>query len=243
MPAITTKTTTLVVGATGATGRHVVRMLQARGQNVRVVVRSKKRMLELLDGEIGDNLSITEASISDLSTSEIKALTAGCTAVVCCLGHTLNFKGIWGHPRKLVTDAVKVLTNSVEDEKIKFILMGSDGVANPNGQDDKRPFIDRMVLAMLRFLLPPVADNEDAAHYLHSLGRDTSVEWCVVRPDDLIDGEVSNYILLPKPKYGLFGPGKTTRSNVANSMVELILNEDEWQKWKFQMPVINDVIT
>jgi NAD(P)H-binding len=152
-------------------------------------------------------------------------------------------KGIWGHPRKLVTDSVKLLTSSMGDRKTKFILMGSDGVANPNGQDNKRPFMERMTLAILRYLLPPVADNEDAARYLHNLGGTTGVEWCVVRPDDLMNGEISKYTLESKPQHGLFGPGQTTRSNVAHSIVELTLNEDEWQKWKFQMPVIYDVKT
>jgi nucleoside-diphosphate-sugar epimerase len=235
-------TTTLVIGATGATGRHVVQMLLDRGQKVRTIARSKERMEMLLEGDFGDRLIISEASILDLSQSKLDELTSGCDAVVSCLGHIPDFKGIWGEPRKLVTEAVISLTTSIGSQKTKFILMSADGVANPNGNDDRRPFLERLTLTLLRLLIPPVADNEAAALYVHSLGKDTSIEWCVVRPGDLIEGDVSEYNMTPKPCFGLFGAGKSTRANVGHSMVQLILNDDEWEKWKFQMPVLTNAI-
>ena len=56
--------TILELGATGATGRLLVRQLLAAGHNVRVIVRSSAR----LPAEIADNehLSIIQASILDL---------------------------------------------------------------------------------------------------------------------------------------------------------------------------------
>eukprot|EP00986_Skeletonema_menzelii_P018128 scaffold25419_cov108-Skeletonema_menzelii.AAC.1 len=48
--------TTLVVGASGATGRHVVLQLLQRKQHVKAVVRSKERLLKSLD-EIAPNAS------------------------------------------------------------------------------------------------------------------------------------------------------------------------------------------
>jgi hypothetical protein len=36
----------------------------------------------------------------------------------------------------------------------------------------------------------------------------------------------------------LFDPGVTSRINVAHFMADLITDEDEWKKWKGQMPVI-----
>jgi putative NADH-flavin reductase len=236
-------TTTLVVGATGATGRHVVQMLLDRGHKVRTVVRSKERMEGLLKGDFGDRLEVTEAVLLDLDQSKLEELTSGCDAVVSCLGHTMDLKGIYGKPRKLVTEAVKRLTTAIGSQKTKFVLMGSGGVANPNGKDNIRPFFERFVITLLRYLVPPVEDNEQAALCLHNLGGSTGVEWTVVRPGNLIDGEVSKYHLLTEPHFGLFsGADIATRANVAHSMVELILNDDEWQKWKYQMPALNNIV-
>lgn len=240
MPTITT-TTTLVVGATGATGKHVVQMLLDKGHTVRTVVRSKERMEGLLTGDYGNRLEVTEASLLDLTQQRLEEVTRGCDAVVSCLGHNMDFKGLFGQPRKLVAVATNRLTSAIGNQKTKFILMGSNGVANPNGTDNPRTFMERAVIFLLQCLVPPVADNEAAALHLHKMGG-TGPEWCVIRPDSLIDAEVSKYELLAKPKLGLFGAGTATRANVAHSMVELILIDDEWQKWKFKMPVLNNVV-
>lgn len=237
--------TVLVLGATGATGRHAVNQLLDLGHSVRAVVRSKERMEGLLTSDpskYGDRLSLTEASLLDLSDDGLKSLVEGADAVVSCLGHNMDLKGLWGKPRRLVTDATKRLTNAMKEvsPKAKFIHMGSNGVANPDGQDDKRPAFERSVIWTLRYTIPPHADNEQAAAYVYSLGID-SVEWTVIRPSDLIDGPVTEYDLETKPRPGLFSPGSpATRSNVADCMVNMILNDSLWNEWKFKMPVLYD---
>lgn len=237
--------TILVVGATGATGKHVLQRFLDNGDKVKTVVRSKERMEGLLTDDAtkyGDRLSVTEGALLDLSDEQMKNLVQGTDAVISCLGHNMNFSGIWGKPRRLVTDATKRLTNAMKETSpnAKFILMGSNGVANPNGQDDERPAFERALIWTLRYTIPPHADNEQAAAYLYNMGTE-SVEWSVVRPSDLIDGPVTPYDLEAKPRPGLFSPGSpATRSNVADSMVKLILNDSLWNEWKFKMPVLYD---
>jgi nucleoside-diphosphate-sugar epimerase len=231
--------TTLVVGATGATGKHVVQMLLDKGQRVRTIVRSKERMEGMVKGDYGDRLEITEASILDLEQSKLEELTKGCDAIVSCLGHTMDFAGLfgWKH-RRLVTTSVKRLTEAVGTQKTKFILMNTVGVANPEGTDDLRPLSERTIIFLVRHIITAHRDNELAALTLHKLGKSGPVEWCTVRPDDLLDGDVSEYEWFDKPKSGLFGANSTTRANVAAAMVELITNDEKWQEWKFKMPVV-----
>jgi nucleoside-diphosphate-sugar epimerase len=238
--------TVLVVGATGATGKHVVQQLLDKGHSIRAIVRSETRMKALLAADAnqyGDRLSLTEASLLDLSDDQLKNLVQGTNAVVSCLGHTLTFKGIWGRPHKLVTDATKKLTEAMKQASptSKFILMGSNGVANPNGLDDPRPWTERAIIRIIRYMVPPHADNEDAAAYVYNLGTN-GLEWIVVRPSELIDADVSEYKLEAKPK-GLFSTGPATRANVAHCMVDMILNDKVWEEWKFKMPVLHDKTT
>jgi nucleoside-diphosphate-sugar epimerase len=238
--------TVLVVGATGATGKHVVQQLLDKGHKVKAVVRSKERMEGLLSSDAskyGERLSLTEASLLDLTDDELESLVEGTNAVVSCLGHNMDFKGLWGKPRRLVTDATKRLTDAIKTKapSSKFILMGSNGVANPNGQDDKRSALERAVIWTLRYTIPPHADNEQAAQYVHNLGTEATIEWSVVRPSDLIDGPVTEYDLVTKPRPGLFSPGSpATRSNVADCMVNMILNDSLWEEWKYKMPCLYD---
>jgi len=250
-----TSGTVLVLGGTGATGKYVVRYLLERSFTVKVVVRSKEKMLHLLSSMENfdfqeEKLILKESNILDMEADELLAFIKECRSVICCLGHNLTFSGIFGKPRRLVTDSIKRICESVRklypEETVKFVLMGTVGVAHPKGTDDKRSCGERCLLRFLHYTLPPHCDNEDAAEYLQKeIGTDSSnkyPDWCVVRPDDLLDGEMTQYEILTKPKESLFGgEGHTIRANVAHFMVSLITDEDLWSKWKFDFPVINDV--
>ena len=240
-----TALTILVVGATGATGCHVVAQLLQSDANhtVKVIVRSAQKMRQLLsENKVPENsrLRIMEASLLDLSDEEMRHQTADVDIVISCLGHTLDWKGIYGHPRELVTDAVRRLTDSLlksEKKNAKFILMGSDGVAY-EGNDDVRPFVERLILSLIRYLIPPHRDNEGAAAYLQS---HQELEWVIVRPTDLVDKPPTpTYQLYSKPQGSLFGSGTATRSHVAKAMVELATSSSLWEQWKFKMPVLID---
>jgi putative NADH-flavin reductase len=70
--------------ASGATGRVVVGELLQRQQKVRIIVRSPRSLpAELVAHE---DLSVTYASVLDLSDKELAQLLEGCEAVVSCLG-------------------------------------------------------------------------------------------------------------------------------------------------------------
>jgi nucleoside-diphosphate-sugar epimerase len=104
--------TTLVVGATGATGKWLVKRLLDRGESVRAIVRSKANLPEQLQTD-DDNLTLIEGSVLDMSDDELTEHVKGCDAVASCLGHNLTFKGVYGHPRHLVTDAARRLTDAI----------------------------------------------------------------------------------------------------------------------------------
>lgn len=235
--------TTLVVGATGATGRLLVEQLLNRGNDVRAIVRSPEKLpKELLND---DRLTVILASILELNDSELSQHVKECRAVASCLGHNLSLKGIYGQPRRLVTDSVRRLCQAVKandpEGLTKFVLMNTAGNRN---RDRHEPisFGQRIVVGFLRLLLPPQADNEQAADYLRTrIGQNNmTIEWSVVRPDSLIDKDhVTKYEVYQSPiRSAIFNPGKTSRINVAHFMAELITNKDTWNEWKGQMPVI-----
>lgn len=234
--------TTLVVGASGATGRLVVDQLLLQGQMVKVVVRAGSSLPAHF--QLNKKISITYANLLDLSDEQLIEQVQGCEAVVCCLGHNLSFKGIFGQPRRLVTEATQRLCQAVEATKpkqaIKFILMNSVGNQN-KAAGEKVSLMHSAVILLLRACLPPHPDNEQAAAFLQrSLMASPSIEWVAVRPDSLIDEpEVSAYSLHPSPiRDALFDSGKTSRINVAHFMVQLITQPALWQQWRGQLPVI-----
>jgi hypothetical protein len=88
-------------------------------------------------------------------------------------------------------------------------------------------------------------DNEKAADYLRtSIGQnDRAIEWTAVRPDNLIDEEnVTEYKVHTSPiRSAIFNAGRTSRINVGHFMADLITDDNTWNKWKGQMPVIYNV--
>jgi hypothetical protein len=100
----------------------------------------------------------------------------------------------------------------------------------------------RFVIGLLRLLLPPHVDNEKAADYLRTkIGqKDNFIEWVAVRPDNLVNEDtVTDYEVHPSPiRNPIFDAGTTSRINVSHFMAELITENDIWNRWKGQMPVI-----
>ena len=223
------------------TGRRLVEQLLGKNYKVRIIVRSSHK----LPADIVENPNTTtiEASVLDLTDEEVTEHVKDCDAVVSCLGHVMDFKGIFGEPKKLCTDATRNLCNSLEKHSLpkptKFILMNTVGVQNPD-LEEKRTWFEQGLLTLLRHTLPPHRDNETAAEYLHkTVGKENkSIEWCCVRPDSLINAEVSPYDITESPTTGIINGRPTARSNVAHFMTDLIENEELWNTWKFRMPVI-----
>ena len=235
--------TTIVVGATGATGKLLVEQLLKQGQKVKAIVRSPDKLPESVRDHPG--LSLIHASVLDLSDADIAEHLGDCDAVASCLGHNLTFQGLFGRPRRLVADTTRRLCDAIEANRsegpTKFVLMNTTGNRNRD-LDEPISFAQKCVIGLLRVLLPPHADNEEAADYLRTTFGQSSpvVEWVAVRPDGLIDEPaVSEYELHASPtRSAIFDAGKTSRINVGHFMAALITDPEVWNKWKGQMPVI-----
>jgi hypothetical protein len=180
-----------------------------------------------------------------MTDAELQAQVQGCHAIASCLGHNLTFNGMFGHPRRLVTDSVKRLCRAIEKTNpaipVKFVLMNTTGNQNKQA-GEKITLGHNIVVSLLRCLLPPHADNEEAASFLQSnygsgLGM---IEWAAVRPDGLVNEEsITPYNVFHSPtRNPIFDPGKTSRINVAGFMAKLMINDETWGNWQGEMPVI-----
>jgi len=235
--------TTLVMGASGATGKQVIQQLLNEGQKVKVIVRPTGKIPDTWKNN--DKISIIKASISEISVSEMSDYLNDCQSVASCLGHNITLKGIFGEPRNLVTDAIKLvcmaIQNNSPEKPIKFVLMNT--TANRNKDlNESISTGEKLVMGLIRLLVPPQSDNEKAADILRvDIGQKNKlIEWIAVRPDTLINEDnITEYELFTSPiRSAMFNPGKTSRINVGNFMARLIVENDLWNKWEGKMPVI-----
>lgn len=234
--------TTLVVGASGATGIKLVEELLNRDQYVKVIVRSPEKLPETIKNH--KRLSVIHASVLELSDEELKQHVAGCGAVVSCLGHNMTFKGVFGKPRQLVTETTKRLCIAIKannsEVSTKYVLMNTVANRNPD-LNEAISFAQKCIIVLLRLLLPPHPDNEKAAEHLRTIigQKDNAIEWTAVRPSGLIDEEnVSEIEVYQSPMKSILKDGQISRINVGYFMADLVTNNDIWKTWKGQMPVI-----
>ena len=234
--------TVLLVGGTGRTGGRVLQQLLQAGAKVRVIVRSATR----LPAGVADhpNLTILEAELLSLGDDEIARQVGGCDAVISCLGHVISFRGVFGPPFDLASRATARLCRAAQTlgsaTPVKFILMSSVSVQRPRRLDTRRTWSERAFMAVLRRLVPPANDNQRAADFLvREIGvADPFVQWVAVRPDSLLDGDVTEYALHEGLVSGLFKPASTNMANVAHFMCALVTGATLWETWKGKLPVI-----
>jgi len=239
--------TVLVVGASGTTGKLLVEQLLNYDMQVKIIVRTVDNLPEAIIKN--ENVFIIRASILELSDNEITEHVKDCNAVVSCLGHNLSIKGIYGKPRRLVTDATRMLCHAIQannpEQPVKFVLMNTAGNSNRD-LSEKISFSQKCIIWLIRLLLPPHLDNEKVADYLRTniTQYHRVIEWVAVRPDNLIDeNELTEYEIYPSPiRSAIFNAGTTSRINVGHFMAELIANDKIWSKWKGKMPVIYNKI-
>lgn len=236
--------TVLLVGGTGRTGRRVLEQLLARGICVRAIVRARGKLSA--DVTANPNLTVVEADLYSLGDEDLRRHLRGCDAVVSCLGHVMSIRGVLGPPRDLVTQATTRLCRGIEALRpavpVKFILMSSVSVHRPGGLDARRGSVEKTFLWVLRGLIPPANDNQRASDFLQTdIGANNPfVEWTAVRPDSLLEGEVSEYALHEELVNSLFAPASTNMANVAHFMCELVADSTTWATWKGKLPVITN---
>jgi uncharacterized protein YbjT (DUF2867 family) len=234
----------LLLGATGRTGRRVLQQLLERGVRVRAIVRSAARLP--VGAAEHPLLTVVEAEVATLPGEELRRLLAGCDAVISCLGHTISLRGIFGPPRDLVARTVERLCDAAAALRptapVRLVLMSSVSVNRPARADARRGVGERAYMWVLRGLLPPAQDNQRAADILAlEVGADAPfVEWVVVRPDALVDGDVSAYRTHDGIVSSLFQADGTRLANVAHFMAELATDAATWRRWRGRMPVVID---
>jgi nucleoside-diphosphate-sugar epimerase len=234
--------TVLLFGGTGRTGRLVLEQLLGRGVSVRAIVRSASKLPKA--AAIPPRLTVVEADLLSLGNEDLVALVRGCDAVISCLGHIISVRGVFGPPRDLVTRATARLCQAIRDSQphapVRYILMSSVSVNHPAGPEPGRGTLDKVLLWVLRGLVPPTRDNQRAADFLHrEIGTSNPlVQWVVVRPDTLLEGGVSAYSLHENVVGSLFKPASTNMANVASFMCDLATDAVTWKRWAGRLPVI-----
>jgi len=192
----------VVFGATGGTGRELVKQALGHGHSVRAFVRDPEKLkvihhrLEVVTGDVQDAKSVAAA-------------VAGQDAVLCALGIYER------KPNTVLSDAVRTLVAAMKEQEVKRLLyVSSLGVGATKGQ---------LGLVYNHVLLPLLlkeifADKETA----EAVVRESNLDWTIVQPARLTKSRLTGeYRAGPDAAKGRWFP-KIARSDVADFMLNAV---------------------
>ena len=197
----------LVLGATGGTGREIVREAGARGHPVVALVRSKVRARGLDGAELVEGDARDEASLS-------RALR-GCAAVISALGTPMSpFREV-----TLLSTATRALVDAMARQNVRrLVCITGMGAGDSRGHGG---FVfDRLIFPL--FLRKVYADKDRQ----EAIVRSSSAEWVLVRPTVLNDQPARGSVRAVTDLSGIHG-GTIARADVARFVVDQ-LTDDQW---------------
>ena len=195
------KETVLVAGATGGTGRAVVKALLQDGYTVRAMVRDAGKASDL-----GAGVQIVVADVTKPET--LPAAVKGADFVLSALGAVPAAKD---SPEAIDYKGIAALTDAAKAAGVKhFIHMTSLGA----GKDDPKEALNRIFQMVL------VWKGKGEEHI-----RKSGMAWTVVRPGGLTDCEPGKIGLKLGHLDGT-APGRVCRADAGLVMVAAMGNKD-----------------
>ena len=157
----------VILGATGGTGRLIVRDALEKGHSVVALVRSKARDSDLSGADI------IEVNVCDEAT--LTYALNGCDAVVSSLGTGMGF-----HEVSLLTVATRALITAMTRTGVRrLVCVSALGVGDSHGHGG---FVfDRLLQPLLLRHAYKDKEGQEAAI------RASSLDWVILRPAKLTD--------------------------------------------------------
>jgi putative NADH-flavin reductase len=198
----------LVIGATGGTGRELVRQGLAQGHQVTAFVRNPEKLRIK-----HSNLRVLQGNVLDYDT--VEPAVQGQSAVLSALGHK-RFLG----PSTVLSEGTRNILRAMQNSQVpRFICETSLGVGNTVGRLGLPATLLFVPLILPFYLWDRIRQEK--------LIEESSLDWVIVRPATLTNGAArGNY--RHGPKVGSYiPPNYVSRADVAGFMLKQ-LNDDTY---------------
>jgi putative NADH-flavin reductase len=156
----------LIVGATGGTGRELVRQALERGHEVRAFARRPSKI-----AMSHERLAVVKGDVLDFAS--VQSAVRGQDAVLCALGHKR-----WFYPTRILSDGTRNLIRAMESDSVRRLVCETSlGIGDSWGRMGLyyTLFVGVFILPFYFF---------DKARQ-ERLIRGSSLDWVIVRPGAL----------------------------------------------------------
>jgi uncharacterized protein YbjT (DUF2867 family) len=197
----------LILGATGGTGREIVREAGAQGHTVVALVRSSAKAAGLAGAELVEGDARDEQALS-------RALK-GCSGVISSLGTAVSpFREV-----RLLSDATRALVTAMENRNVRrLVCITGLGAGDSRGHGGF--LFDNLFFPLL---LRKVYEDKDRQE---EVVRASKLDWVLVRPVVLNDKPARGTVRALADLSAVAG-GTVSRGDVAKFVVRQ-LTDDAW---------------
>ena len=194
----------LVLGATGGTGRELLRQALDQGHDVVAFARNLDKI-----GDIGHaNLQKVRGDVMDPTV--VESAVAGSDAVLCTIGAGAN-------RTTLREDGTRNIVEAMEKTGVqRLICLSSLGVGDSRGN---LPFFTKYIIVSV-FLRHAFADHERQ----EAIVRRSALDWTIVRPPHLTDGPQTGTYRHGFPTTDTGIKARISRADVADFMMKQLTN-------------------
>jgi putative NADH-flavin reductase len=199
----------VILGATGGTGRELVRQAIGRGHSVTAFVRSPERL-----NSFAGAITVKKGNL--LSSPELEQIVKGHDAVLCTFGPRVP---IAKAEENLLRDFAAALTPALARAGVKRVIVESaaflfkDAILPP-------------AYLLGKLLFPSVVAD---AGRMEEIVRQSQLDWTLIRPPRLTDGPHSGKYRIRVghlPRFGL----SISRANVADYFLRTLEDETSIRK-------------
>lgn len=198
----------LVVGATGGTGRQVVAQALERGYVVTAFARNPSDL-----GIEHPRLSVVRGDVLD--SGQVETAMRGQDAVICALGHKR-----YVYPGHILSEGTRHILRAMEKQSVpRLVCETAMGLGDSAG---------RLGLYYTLFVIPVILPFYfwDKARQ-ERLISESLVEWVIVRPGALTNGEKRGRIRQGKAAGNFVTTVRISRADVAGFMLDQI-SDNRW---------------
>jgi putative NADH-flavin reductase len=205
-----------IFGSTGKTGQHVVEQALERGYEVTAFVRDPSKLT--VDPE---SVRVVQGDAQDAEA--VAKAVEGADAVISALGQTPSSQ------KDLLTVSADHIVDAMKDHGVdRYVTLLGAGVSDPKDHSSiGRKFMLGLMKIFARHIL------EDAQNHADKV-RASGLDWVIVRPPRLTDGERTGRV---EAGYMKLGPSATiSRADLATFMLDSV--EDD--TWVGQAPMVTN---